>query len=213
MTNSTPIIRTAIVEDDDRIRQMLVVLLEGTPGFRCVAAYADAETALIDLPIKQPELVLCDIQLPGLSGIELVKLLKEQDSSIDFIMLTVYEDTSRIVEALEVGAVGYLIKSTSPVDLIQALKEASMGGSPMSAPIARKVVQLFRKSAPRMVTAESLTERENEILVLLAQGFTYQEIGQQLFISRDTVHSHIRSIYKKMQVRSRTEAVVKFLER
>lgn len=210
------ITRIAIIEDDDRIRDMLVVLLEGTHGMRCVAAYQDAQSALNDIGIKMPDYVLVDINLPGMNGIEAVAYIRKNYEQINCIMLTVYEDSHSIFEALKAGAIGYLLKSTSPTEIIEAIREAIDNGSPMSAPIARKVVQSFSKPAKSdkpVSGLEDLTEREHEILNNLAKGYTYHEIGEELFISKDTVHSHIRSIYKKMQVRSRTEAVVKYLGR
>lgn len=207
------IIRIALVEDDERLRGLLVSHLESSPGIRCIAAYGDAESALRDAPDKAPDIILMDINLPGISGIEAIRAMKPALPATDFVILTVFEDNKRIFEALEAGAVGYLLKSTSPKELIEALHEVRRGGSPTSAPIARKIVQSFQRHPVPDTSHEALTEREDEVLTQLARGFTYKEISQNLFISRDTVHSHIRNIYRKLHVRSRTEAVVKFLNK
>ena len=206
-------IRIAIVEDDEKIRSSLVVLIEGTHGFRCVGAYADAESALRDLPRKEPDISLVDINLPGMQGIELVQRLTQGNAASQYIMLTVYEDTNKIFDSLAAGAVGYLLKMTPPDELLTAIREVRAGGSPMSPQIARKVVQSFHKLDNRGGEVVQLTKREDEILKLLSKGFLYKEIGEQLFISADTVHNHIRHIYEKLQVHSRTEAVVKYLQK
>lgn len=207
------LIRIVLVEDDERLRGLLVSHLESSPGIRCIAAYGDAESALRDAPDKAPDIILMDINLPGISGIEAIRAMKPALPATDFVILTVFEDNKRIFEALEAGAVGYLLKSTSPKELIEALHEVRRGGSPTSAPIARKIVQSFQRHPVPDTSHEALTEREDEVLTQLARGFTYKEISQNLFISRDTVHSHIRNIYRKLHVRSRTEAVVKFLNK
>ncbi|MGM0589622.1 MAG: response regulator [Bacteroidota bacterium] len=204
-------IRISIVEDDDRIRNMFIILLEGAEGFRCVSAYPNAEDALADLPSKKPDIVLMDINLPGMNGIECVKKLKAEESDISVVMLTVYEDNERIFQSLQAGAVGYLLKSTSPSDILESLKDVNDGGAPMSAQIARKVVQSFHKPEKSSKKLASLTNREQEILSLLATGYMYKEIADELHVSMDTVKSHIRNIYDKLQVRSKTEAVVKYL--
>jgi len=205
-------IRVAIVEDDEKNRNNLIMLLEQSQDFRCVGAYPDAETALDDIPIKSPEIVLMDINLPGIDGIECTFKLKEIMPELLVVMLTVYEDTWKIFKALQAGAVGYLLKLTRPDEILIALKEVSEGGSPMSAIIARKVVQSFQSEKKvREKEKNSLTQREEQVLKLLAKGFLYKEIASELQISSDTVHNHIRKIYEKLQVHSRTEAVVKFL--
>jgi len=206
-------IRVALVEDDEKIRNHLINLLENSDNFRCVGAYPDAEEALEDIPEKFPEIVLMDINLPGIDGIECTRQLKLKIPSILIVMLTVYEDASKIFNALKAGAVGYLLKLTKPDEILAALKEVSEGGSPMSAQIARKVVQSFQKKSPQTSDVTSnLTPRENQILELLTKGFLYKEIASELNISIDTVHNHLRKIYEKLQVHSRTEAVVKFLK-
>ena len=212
ITQSIPI-RIAIVEDDEKIRSSLVVLIEGTYGFRCVGAYEDAEAALRDLPGKGPDVVLVDINLPGMQGIELVRSLRRNDSNMQFIMVTVYEDTNKILGSLAAGAVGYLLKMTPPDEILSAIRDVHAGGSPMSPQIARKVVQSFHKRTDSDDPAVELTKREEEILAWLSKGYLYKEIADQLFISTDTVHNHLRHIYEKLQVHSRTEAVVKYLKK
>jgi DNA-binding NarL/FixJ family response regulator len=212
MDNVEPI-RAAIVEDDEKIRSSLVVLIEGTHGFRCVGAYGDAEAALSDLPRKEPDVVLVDINLPGMQGVDLVRSLRQNDTAMQFIMLTVYEDTDKIFDSLAAGAVGYLLKMTLPDEILSAIRDVRGGGSPMSPQIARKVVQSFHKPAGKEGEKIRLTSREEEILKLLSKGFLYKEIAEQLFISPDTVHNHLRHIYEKLQVHSRTEAVVKYLQK
>lgn len=216
--NTQQPIRVALVEDDEFIRMMLIELLEESSGLRCVGGYADAESAIRDIPLKKPDVVLMDIQLPGKSGIDAISELSPQLPETDFIVFTVYEDSTRIVHALEAGAVGYLLKSASPNNIRNAILDVRNGGSPMSPQIARKVVRSFREIQPNTAsnteyTSEPLTDREFEILTHLSKGLIYKEIASELFISTETVHTHIRNIYRKMQVRSRTEAVIKFLNR
>ncbi len=205
-------IRVAIIEDDDKLRTNLITLLEMTEGFRCVCAYSNAEEALADLPHKGPDVVLMDIKLPGMDGIECTRRLKTKMPKVLIMMLTVYEDVDRIFQSLQAGAVGYLLKMTQPEDILSALREVAEGGSPMSAQIARKVVQSFhRQPAKRKDAVSELSSREEEILDLLSRGHLYKEIADQLSISTDTVHNHIHKIYEKLQVHTRTEAAVKYL--
>jgi DNA-binding NarL/FixJ family response regulator len=204
----------SIVEDDDRVRENLGRLIDGSEGFRCASRHADAEVALEELPGARPDVVLMDINLPGMSGVECVSRLKEKLPDVQVIMLTVYENTEHIFNALAAGASGYLLKQTPPDELLDAIREVHRGGSPMSGHIARKVVQWFQKPAPpqeQSGKAENLTPREQEVLELLAQGFLYKEIADALGISFDTVHTHVRRIYEKLHVRSRTEAVARHL--
>ena len=206
-------ITVAIVEDDKKIRESLYILIEGTPGFKCVATYKDAEKALQNLPDETPDVVLMDINLPKMSGIECVKYLKQKLPGILIIMLTMYEDTQKIFSSLQAGAVGYLTKSTSPSEILQAIKDVHSGGSPMTSQIARKVVQSFFRKVVNNNNTVKLSEREIEILNLLAKGYINKEIANHLFISPDTVHNHLRRIYEKLHVHSRTEAIVKYLQK
>lgn len=206
-------IRVALVEDDERIRTNLITLLEQSDGYRCVGAYPDAETALKDMQNKSPEIVLMDINLPGMDGIECTNKLKEMMPNLLIVMLTVYEDTGKIFQSLQAGAVGYLLKMTKPEEILDALKEVSVGGSPMNAQIARKVVQSFYKEKTKASSGQTpLSTREEQVLNLLSKGYLYKEIASELSISSDTVHNHIRKIYEKLQVHTRTEAVVKYLK-
>ncbi|HMJ90887.1 MAG TPA: response regulator transcription factor, partial [Candidatus Acidoferrum sp.] len=182
-------------------------------GFRCISTYANAEDALVDLPEKKPDVVLCDINLPGMNGVECVRKLKQVAPKIQVVMLTVYEDTENIFAALAAGASGYLLKRTTSAELLESLREVQRGGSPMTAHIARKVVQSFQKSDEANQQTEDLSPREREVLDCLSQGFLYKEIAEKLGISYETVHTYIRRIYEKLQVRTRTEAVAKFLRR
>jgi DNA-binding NarL/FixJ family response regulator len=195
-------ISVSIVEDNAQVRASLAKLIDGTPGFGCVSRHGDAESALLEIPKVRPEVMLMDINLPGLNGVECVRRLKPQLPATQFIMLTVYQNTEHIFNALAAGATGYMLKQTRPAELIAAIKEVHAGGSPMSSHIARKIVQSFQ---------QALTPREAEVLDLLAKGFLYKEIADSLLLSYATVHTHIRHIYEKLQVRSRTEAVAKHL--
>ena len=204
--------RIAIVEDDSKIRETLIAIIENSDKYRCVAAYPSAEIALDDIVAKNPDMVLMDINLPGINGIECTFRLKTLLPHVLVMMLTVYEDQDKIFQSLQAGAVGYLLKLTRPDELMEALNELSAGGSPMTASIARKVVQSFQQM-PKVQSQplNTLTPREDEVINLLSQGFLYKEIAARLSISPNTVHNHIRSIYEKLQVQSRTEAVVKYL--
>jgi len=204
-------IKVSIVEDDSGIRESLEILINGSDGFCCLNTYKNAENALKQIPVQIPDVILMDINLPGASGIECVKKLKEILPDINIIMLTMYEDSDHIFNALSAGAMGYLLKRTPPMKLIEAIREVQQGGSPMSSQIARMVVNSFKKMGVSSEEMKNLTKREEEILAFLAKGFKYREIGEKLFIGTETVRSHLRNIYEKLQVRSRTEAVVKYL--
>jgi DNA-binding NarL/FixJ family response regulator len=206
-------IRVLIVEDQEAVRLGLAYLVDNSHGLRCAGAFADAETALAELAMLEPDIVLMDIGLPGMSGIEAVRKVKAQRPTTQVMMLTVYEDESRIFESLRAGATGYILKTTPPGQLVESITVLHSGGSPMSSQIARCVVELFHAPAPTPDPASELTAREREIMELLVRGFRYREIGDRLFISIDTVRTHIRHIYEKMQVRSRTEATVRYLQR
>jgi len=206
-------ISVSIVEDNDKLRGTLARVLNRAEGFRCVSQYANAEDALKDLPQVRPEVVLMDINLPGMNGVKCVRQLKTLLPEIQVMMLTVYEDTENIFNALTAGANGYLLKRTSTRELLEAIQEVHRGGSPMTMHIARKVVQSFQKNAATAPTAENLSEREQQVLDLLSHGLIYKEIADKLGISYETVHTYIRRIYEKLQVRTRTEAVAKLLRR
>lgn len=205
-------ITVSIVEDSDKLRETLERVLNRADGFRCVSRYPNAEDALKDLPDVKPNVVLMDINLPGMNGVECVQLLKQILPQTQVMMLTVYEDTENIFNALAAGASGYILKRTTSKELLEAIREVHRGGSPMTTHIARKVVQSFQKGAPTQ-PAENLSEREQQVLDLLSQGLMYKEIADKLEISYETVHTYIRRIYEKLQVRTRTEAVAKFLRR
>lgn len=206
-------IAVSIVEDNDNLRGTLARVINRADGFRCVSDYANAEDALKDLPQARPDVVLMDINLPGMNGVECVRQLKQLLPQTQVMMLTVYEDTENIFNALAAGANGYMLKRTSSKELLQAIQEVQRGGSPMTMHIARKVVQSFQKTAATAQPTENLSEREQQVLDLLSQGLMYKEIAEKLAISYETVHTYIRRIYEKLQVRTRTEAVAKFLRR
>jgi DNA-binding NarL/FixJ family response regulator len=210
-------ISISIVEDNDKLRGTLAKVIGRTEGFRFATDYASAEDALADLPQVKPDVVLMDINLPGLNGVECVRKLKPLLPHTQVMMLTVYEDTENIFNALAAGASGYMLKRTPTKELVEAIREMQRGGSPMTTHIARLVVQSFQKpaAAPTATSKElaELSEREQQVLDLLAQGLIYKEIAEKLAISYETVHTYIRRIYEKLQVRTRTEAVAKFLQR
>ena len=206
-------INVSIVEDSDKFRETLARVLNRAEGFRCVSQYPNAEEALKVLPQDKPDVVLMDINLPGMNGVECVRQLKQLAPAIQVMMLTVYEDTDNIFNALTAGATGYMLKRTPRDELLEAIREVHRGGSPMTTHIARKVVQSFQRAAPAASPTEMLSPREQEVLDCLAQGFLYKEIAEKLSISYETVHTYIRRIYEKLQVRTRTEAVAKFLKR
>src|SRR5579872_3193649 len=207
-------ITVSIVEDSEQVRNTLSRLLNRAEGFRCLSQYANAEAALEALPNDHPDVVLMDINLPGMNGVECVRKLKQSAPDIQVVMLTAYEDTENIFNALAAGSAGYLLKRTPRAELLAAIQEVHRGGSPMTTHIARKVVQSFQKAGAAPPPAESnLSTREQEVLDCLSQGFLYKEIAEKLGISYETVHTYIRRIYEKLQVRTRTEAVAKFLRR
>jgi len=204
-------ISVSIVEDDARVRASLARLIDGTPGFRCVSNHSSAEDALKEIPKFKPNVVLMDINLPGINGVECSRQLKPQLPGTQIIMLTVYQNTEHIFNALAAGATGYMLKQTPPLELVAAIKEVNAGGSPMSGHIARKIVQSFQQPVSNSPEAQSLSPREAEVLDLLAKGFLYKEIAESMKVTYATVHTHIRHIYEKLHVRSRTEAVAKHL--
>jgi len=204
-------IAVSIVEDSDQVRQTLARLINRAEGFRCASQYGSAEAALEGLPKDRPDVVLMDINLPGMNGVECVRHLKKLVPAVQVLMLTVYEDTDNIFSALLAGATGYLLKRTSRDELLSAIRDVHRGGSPMTTHIARKVVQSLQRAGASKQPAENLSPREQEVLDYLARGFLYKEIADNLGISYETVHTYIRRIYEKLQVRTRTEAVAKFL--
>jgi DNA-binding NarL/FixJ family response regulator len=204
-------ISVSIVEDNAMVRANLGRLIDGTPGYRCVSQHADAENALKELPGVRPDVTLMDINLPGLNGVECARRLKPQLPGTQIIMLTVYQNTEHIFNALAAGATGYLLKQTPPNELLAAIKEVHGGGSPMSSHIARKIVQSFQRPVQTLPEAQNLSPREAQVLDLLAQGYLYKEIAEKTGVTYATVHTHIRHIYEKLHVRSRTEAVAKHL--
>lgn len=206
-------IKVAIVEDNEKIREGLAVLIGGSPSFTCVATYANAEDALTYLPGKKPDVVLMDIGLPKMSGIECLEELRELAPEIQVMMLTVYEDDDRIFKSLVAGASGYILKNTLPAELFEAIKEIHEGGSPMSNLITRKVVRTFQQMGKSSKELENLSERETEILSYVAKGYHDKEVAEKFFLSVETVRKHLRNIYQKLHVRSRTEAVLKFLNK
>lgn len=205
-------IAVAIVEDIREIREGLQLLIDNSSDFLCKEVYATAEEALESLPQSQPDVVLMDINLPGMNGIECLRQLKQQCANTQFIMSTVYEDDDNIFESLKAGATGYLLKKTEPLKILDAIKEVYTGGSPMSTQIARKVIASFQ---PRngIDETEVLTPKEKEILKGLSKGLRYKEIAAEMNISIETVRSHVRRIYEKLHVQSRTEALNKIYGR
>lgn len=206
-------IRVSIVEDNQRVRTSLARLIELSDGFKCVSEHSTGEEAVAALPKTKPDVVLMDINLPGMNGVECVRQLKPVLPATQVMMLTVYENTDLIFQALSAGATGYLLKQTPPAELLSAVREVHGGGSPMTGHIARKVVASFQQAGNSSREFENLTPREKEVLDHLAKGFLYKEIAEAMGISYDTVHTHIRKIYEKLHVRSRTEAVAKHLRR
>ncbi len=206
-------ITVSIVEDNDQLRGTLAQVVNRAEGFKCLSHYGNAEDALRDLPQIKPEVVLMDINLPGMNGVECVRQLKPLLPALQVMMLTVYEDTENIFNALAAGASGYMLKRTPRAELLEAIREVHAGGSPMTTHIARKVVQSFQRTAALAKPTENLSGREQEVLDHLSQGFLYKEIAEKMGISYETVHTYIRRIYEKLQVRTRTEAVAKFLRR
>lgn len=202
-------IRTAIVEDEDAIRESLIVLLSSHDEIDLVAAFNDGKTAVEGLRKEKVDVVLFDINLPGMSGIEAIAQLKARLPGTQFMVLSLYDDPDYIFKALRAGATGYIIKNTPTEKLTGAIKELHAGGSPMSSQIARLVVTEFAGFVSKTAACESLSKREVEILGLLAKGFRYKEIAAQLYLSTETVRTHIRNIYEKLQVNSRAEALRK----
>ena len=204
-------ITLAIVEDLDEVRDGLKNFLALSSEFKILDTFKTAEEALYDIPRLKPDIVIMDISLPGMNGIECIRQVKDRSPATQFMMFTVYENDEKVFEALKAGASGYLLKNTGLLHMAEALKELFNGGSPMSANIARKLVSVFRDSAKDVDELETLSHRENEILKLLSKGLLYKEIADQLGISTNTVRQHIHKIYEKLHVQNRTEAINKAL--
>jgi DNA-binding NarL/FixJ family response regulator len=205
--------RVSLVEDDAGVRGGLERLFNGTHDFKCVSSYATGESALAKLPADKPDVILMDINLPGLNGIECVRQLKEKDPALLVVMLTVYEESEQVFQALQAGATGYLLKRTPPKQLLDAVKEVLEGGAPITSQIARKVVEAFHshRSAKPAGEVVELSQREQEVLDLLAKGFLIKEIGDKLGIGFGTVRTYVRRIYEKLHVQSRSQAIAKYL--
>ena len=208
-------IKVSIVEDNEQLRTTLAKMIARSEGFECLGHHPSAEAGLVAIPNEKPDVVLMDINLPGMNGVECVRKLKQILPNTQVVMLTAYEDTENIFNSLAAGAAGYLLKRSKSQEILDAVRDVLAGGSPMSTHIARKVVQSFQArptAAPSEAEAE-LSPREQEVLNLLSQGFMYKEISDKLGISFETVRTYIRRIYEKLHVRTRTEAVAKALRR
>jgi DNA-binding NarL/FixJ family response regulator len=204
-------ITVSIVDDEKELRESIKAFIDGSPGFRCVSAYHSAETALKHLPEDRPDVVLMDIHLTGMSGIECAERLKAMVPEMQVMMLTVYEDTDQIFKALAAGASGYMLKRSTPAKLLEAIKELNEGGSPMSSSIARKVVASFQNSGQGRDEKMNLSPREQMVLESMAKGLTYKQAADQFGISIGTIRTYVRRIYEKLHVQSRTEAVAEYL--
>src|SRR5689334_480296 len=202
-------ITLTIVEDLDEVREGLNRFLSLNPEFKVLETFKTAEEAICELPALKPDIVIMDINLPGINGIDCIREVKSKLPRTQFMMFTVYENDEKVFEALKAGASGYLLKSTGLMQLVEAVKELYNGGSPMSSNIARKLVTVFREKEKDQAEMESLSPRENEILQLLSKGLLYKEIADQLTISVSTVRQHIHKIYDKLHVQNRTEAINK----
>lgn len=205
-------LRVSIVDDDEPISRILADLIRESKNLEFVSAYNDSEVALQRLPAQRPDVVLMDINMPGISGIECVRRLKPELPDTQFLMLTVYADADHIFAALAAGATGYLLKGTNRTQLLAAIRQIAAGGSPMSCAIARKVVQSFSKTEPDRPDVQTLSPRERSVLDLLAKGYLYKEIAESLNLSVATVDSYVRRVYDKLQVNSRSKAIAKYLK-
>ena len=208
-TTALPTIKVAIIEDRRPIRDGLALLIGGTEGFNCAGAYRSMEEALDKIGLARPDVALVDIGLPGMSGIEGLRILKEKYPQLALLMLTVYEDDERIFDAMCAGASGYLLKKTPPARLLESLREVAEGGAPMSPEVARRVIALFREIRPPERADYQLTPHETRILKLFVEGYNYQTAATELSVSIHTISFHVRSIYEKLQVHSKSEAVAK----
>lgn len=205
-------IRVSIVEDLTEVREGLIELIQSDEELLMVGSFKDAEAATEKLPTLRADIVIMDINLPGMSGIDCIRAIKEKCPDTEFMMFTVYENDEKVLQALKAGATGYLLKRTEPKRIVESIKELNQGGSPMSSNIARKLLTLFVHEKTK-TKKEALSDRENEVLQLLADGLLYKEIAERLFIGHGTVRQHIHNIYEKLHVHNRTEAVNKYFER
>jgi len=206
-------IRVAIYEDNRNLREGLFQLIDGTDGFRCVGAFANCDRIVRQIEEVKPDVILMDIELPGISGIDAVKILKENFPEVKVLMETIFEDNDKIFDSICNGAEGYILKNTPPVLILSAIKEIYEGGAPMTPSVASKVLKMFKKNSSALLKETiDLTEREKEILRSLVEGMSYKMIAATCFISIDTVSGHIKNIYKKLQVHSKSEAVVKAIK-
>jgi len=206
------VIKAAIVEDQREIREALTALINGTPGYKCAGSFRSMEEALEKVRYELPDVMLCDIGLPGMSGIEGIRILKESHPGLLLLMLTIYDDDERIFDALCAGACGYLLKRTPPVRLLESLREAVTGGAPMSPEVANRVITLFREIRPPDRADYELTPHETRLLKLLVEGHNYTTAAAELGVSYNTIKFHMRHIYEKLQVHSKSEAVSKALQ-
>lgn len=211
--SDAPSLSVSIVEDDEDIRSNLAHLISRAPGFRLASVHGSAEEALEEIPAVAPTVVLMDINLPGMSGIDCVRQLKAAQPQLQIVILTIYEDSDQIFQSLRAGASGYLLKRTPGKMILESLRDVTSGGSPMNSHIARKVVQFFNQIAQPDDAMAALSAREREVLEHLSRGRLYKEIAEHLSISLDTVRKHLQSIYQKLHVHSRTEAVVRYLRK
>jgi DNA-binding NarL/FixJ family response regulator len=203
-------ITVALVEDDSRVRRQLVGVLKHAPGVACLGEFSNAEDALREIPRLPPNVVFMDINLPGMDGVRAVQELAQLVPQTQIVMLTIHDDTEAIFQSLAAGASGYLLKPVRAADLLDAVRNVSSGGVPMTSNVARKIIQSFKQPAPSRQGMEELSDREMEVLEYLAKGYLYKEVADLLKIAYPTVHHHVEHIYEKLQVRSRSQAVAKF---
>ena len=208
-----PKIKVGIVEDTEDIREALRLVINGSTGFECVHVFPDAEQAVESVIVEEVDVMLVDIHLPGMDGIACVQELSSKMPHTQFMMCTVYDDDDSVFNALQAGATGYILKRTTPAEVLEAIRDLHEGGAPMSSEIARRVVNYMQRSGKPSEISDILTDRETEILDLLAKGFLYKEIASELFISKGTVKKHIHNIYNKLHVQTRTEAINKAFHR
>jgi DNA-binding NarL/FixJ family response regulator len=212
MSGQKPI-QVTIIEDQREVREGLMTLIDGTPGFRCVSSFRTMEEALARIDANLPDVILTDIGLPGMSGVEGIRILRERHNAIPIVALTVYDDDDDVFNGLCAGASGYLLKNTPPARLLESLQEVVAGGGPMSPEVARRVIRLFRDFRPPERASYHLSQQETEILKLLVEGHHYKTAAQELGISVNTVSFHLRNIYAKLEVHSKSEAVAKALRK